>query len=124
MPLSEDIGTPAAQSEEGLGPVSEDAIARAFTREYGATMRHDFDAGKWFRWSGTRWEPLRTPAVFHYVRLISRRMGEGCRKICKASVASGAERFARADPVHAVSQHAVDLLHRSHAFFFRSAAFG
>lgn len=83
--------------------VSEDSIALAFTREFGATMRFDHDAGKWFQWLSTHWQPLTVPAAFHYARQIGRRMASGKKSMCKASVASGAERFARADPVHAVT---------------------
>jgi putative DNA primase/helicase len=83
--------------------VSEDSIALAFTREHGATMRFDHDAGRWFQWSTTHWRSLTVPAAFHYAREIGRRMAAGKKTMCKASVAGGAERFARADPVHAVT---------------------
>lgn len=87
------------------GPVSEDAIARVFTREHQDTMRYDFDLGKWFQWTLVRWEALKVPAAFQYARLIGRAMGEGSPKICKASVAAGAKRFARSDPAHAVTSN-------------------
>jgi putative DNA primase/helicase len=90
---------PGAVSTE----VSEDSIALAFTREHGATMRFDHDAGKWFQWSMTHWRSLAIPAAFHYAREIGRRLGSGKKQVCKASVAGGAERFARADPNHAVT---------------------
>jgi putative DNA primase/helicase len=76
--------------------VSEDSIALAFTREHGATMRFDHDAGRWFQWSTTHWRSLTVPAAFHYAREIGRRMAAGKKTMCKASVAGGAERFARA----------------------------
>lgn len=88
--------------------VSEDAIALRFTAEHGATMRFDHDAGKWFQWSTTHWRPLTIPAAFHYAREIGRRLGSGKKTICKAAVAGGAERFARADPVHAVTSEIWD----------------
>lgn len=90
---------PGAQIAE----VSEDAIALAFTREFGETLRYDHDAGRWFQWSTTHWRQLQVPAAFHYAREIGRRLGSGKKAICKAAVAKGAETFARADPAHAVT---------------------
>jgi putative DNA primase/helicase len=83
--------------------ISEDAIALAFTREHGSTMRFDHDAGKWFQWSLTHWRALGVPAAFHFAREIGRRLTAGSKQMCKASVAGGAERFARADPKHATT---------------------
>lgn len=83
--------------------VSEDAIAIAFTENHGSTMRFDHDAGKWFQWSTTHWRALKIPAAFHYARVIGRQLGAGKTQHCKAGVAGGAERFARADPTHAVT---------------------
>ena len=88
--------------------VSEDSIALAFTREHGSTMRFDHDVGKWFQWSTTHWRALTIPAAFHFAREIGRRMAAGKKQMCKASVAGGAERFARADPVHAVTSEIWD----------------
>lgn len=88
--------------------VSEDAIALAFTREYRETMRYDHDSGKWFQWQLTRWSALSVPAAFHFAREIGRRLGSGKRAICKSAVAGGAERFARADPSHAVTSEIWD----------------
>jgi putative DNA primase/helicase len=82
--------------------VSEDAIALAFTREFGSSMRYDHHAGRWFQWSSTHWRRLDVPAALHYAREIGRRLGSGKKTICKASVARGAETFAQADPEHAV----------------------
>lgn len=93
------VALPGAQALE----VSEDAIALAFTREFGSTMRFDHHAGRWFQWSSTHWRRLDVPAAFHYAREIGRKLGSGKKAICKASVASGAERFAQADPEHAVT---------------------
>jgi putative DNA primase/helicase len=88
--------------------VSEDSIALAFTREHGTTMRFDHDAGRWYQWSTTHWRSLTVPAAFHFAREIGRRMASGKKQMCKASVAGGAERFARADPIHAVTSEIWD----------------
>lgn len=90
---------PNAQAIE----VSEDAIALAFTREFGSTMRYDHNAGRWYQWSSTHWRRLEVPAALHYAREIGRRLGSGKKTICKASVARGAETFAQADPTHATT---------------------
>jgi len=85
------------------GEVSEDTIALAFTREHGPEMRFDHDAGHWYQWQHTHWAVLKIPVAFHYARELGRRLGAGKRMHCKASVAAGAEKFARADPSHAVT---------------------
>jgi putative DNA primase/helicase len=85
------------------GEVSEDSIAQQFTREHGNSLRFDHDIGKWYQWQGARWAVLSVPMAFHYARVIGRRLGSGKKGTCKASVAGGAERFARADPIHAVT---------------------
>lgn len=92
---------------EGAAPaaeVSEDSIASAFASIYAATLRFDHDEGRWYEWDGVRWRPDRTARGFHYARQIGRRMGDGKRQMCKAAVASGAERFCRSDPALAVTK--------------------
>lgn len=93
------VAFPGTQNSE----VSEDLIALQFTREHGSQLRFDHDVGKWYQWQATRWAQLTVPAAFHYAREIGRRLGQAKKSICKASVAGGAERFARADPTHAVT---------------------
>lgn len=93
------VALPGAKPNE----VSEDLIALQFTREFGESLRFDHNVGKWYQWQLTHWAPQDIPAAFHYAREIGRRLGAGMKSVCKASVAGGAERFARADPVHAVT---------------------
>lgn len=83
--------------------VSEDLIALSFAAQFGTSMRFDHDEGRWFEWDGTCWRRDETERGFHYAREIGRRMGDGKRNMCKASVASGAERFCRSDPSLAVT---------------------
>lgn len=83
--------------------VSEDAIAQAFTDKYGGRLRFDHTAGKWFGWDGVRWRKDSTALAFHFARQLGRELTDGQRSMNKASVAGGAERFARADPVHATT---------------------
>lgn len=98
------VAFPGAMQTE----VSEDSIAIAFTREFGASMRYDHDVGKWYQWLTTHWAPQSVPVAFHYARQLGRRLGLGKRMHCKSSVAAGAEKFARADPIHAVTSAAWD----------------
>lgn len=87
----------------GNAEVSEDLIALSFAAQFQATMRFDHDEGRWFEWDGTRWRRDETERGFHYAREIGRKMGDGKRNMCKASVAAGAERFCRSDPNLAVT---------------------
>lgn len=104
VPSANVVPLPGAQTLE----VSEDAIALAFTREFGTSMRYDHHAGRWFQWSSTHWRRLDVPAALHYAREIGRRLGSGKKAICKAAVARGAESFAQADPQHAVTSEIWD----------------
>lgn len=83
--------------------ISEDAIAIAFTARYRDSLRYDHNAGRWFQWTGTRWEADNKNLAFHYARQLGRSLSNGQRSMCKAAVASGVERFARADPAHATT---------------------
>jgi putative DNA primase/helicase len=95
---------PGAQKLE----VSEDAIALAFTREFGNSMRFDHHCKRWYQWSLTHWRQLEVPAALHFAREIGRRLGSGKKAICRASVARGAETFAQADPTHRVTSEIWD----------------
>lgn len=94
---------PPAPSNDPVAEVSEDAIALAFTEMYRDTLRFDHDVGRWFRWDGASWKRDATDLAMHYTRQFARELSEAKRALCKASVASGAERFARADRAHAVT---------------------
>lgn len=94
-----------APNQSGADPraeVSEDAIALDFTARHRETLRFDHSIGSWFEWDGERWSRDGCSRAFHYARQIGRTLGKGERATCKAAVAGGAERFARADPAHAV----------------------
>ncbi len=81
---------------------SEDAIALAFTERFYASARFCHDTGAWFLWNGSRWVKDTRKIAFHYARDLAREIGGGEAKFSRASVADGAERFARSDPAHAV----------------------
>jgi hypothetical protein len=84
----------------------EDAIALAFTREFGGPCATTTTPGAGISGARRTGGKLDVPAALHYAREIGRRSGSGKKAICKASVARGAETFAQADPTHAVtSEH-------------------
>jgi putative DNA primase/helicase len=89
---------PASQTPGGADP-SEDDIALAFTDRHRESLRFDHDLGLWLEWDGARWRPDNRHRAFTYARTIARQHGAAG----KANFASGVERFARADPVHAVN---------------------
>jgi len=99
---------PPAASNDPAAEVSEDAIALAFTEAFRDTLRFDHDVGRWFRWDGCYWKRDGTDLAMHYTRQFARELSEAKRALCKASVASGAERFARADRAHAVTNEIWD----------------
>ncbi|MBU1605392.1 MAG: hypothetical protein KKD08_01090 [Alphaproteobacteria bacterium] len=92
----------------GNGEVSEDAIALAFVRRHRNRLRFDHSAGRWYEWAGGRWQRNETKLAFHFARELAREASEGKKGFCKASVASGVEAFARADPPLAVTADAWD----------------
>lgn len=90
------------------GEVSEDAIALAFARRHADKLRFDHSAGRWFEWTGTRWQRNETKVAFHYARELAREASDGQKTFCKYSVANGVEAFARADPALAVTAEVWD----------------
>lgn len=88
--------------------VSEDAIALHFTHAYGDRLRFDHHAGKWYEWTGTRWQRNEKKIAFHYARDLARQISGGVARFSKSSVANGVESFARADPTHAVTSEVWD----------------
>jgi P4 family phage/plasmid primase-like protien len=102
-PASREVASNAIEGEVLEGAeVSEDAIALAFTARYRDTLRYDHDADSWFEWDGGRWRRDGRQRAFHYAREASRILGEGKRAMCKAIVANGVEKFAKAHPAHAM----------------------
>lgn len=101
-------GSPPPKPSNDAAEVSEDAIALAFTAKFRDTLRFDHDVGRWFRWDGVYWKRDGTDLAIHYTRQFARELSAAKRALCKASVASGAERFARSDRAHAVTNEIWD----------------
>ena len=54
--------------------LTEDSTALAFTDRYRDRLLFDHDLGKWFVWTGTRWECERTCLAFSWARDLVREM--------------------------------------------------
>ncbi|MEM1077960.1 MAG: phage/plasmid primase, P4 family [Pseudomonadota bacterium] len=95
------------------GDLTEDGVALSFTALNGSTMRYDHDQGRWHEWTGDRWKSDNTHLAYSYIREIARELSAPLQPkeraaIRKAAFAAGAERLARADRAHAVTQKAWD----------------
>lgn len=87
--------------------LTEHGMATAFTNRYKDELRFDHKVGRWFLWAGTHWEEDSMHRAFSYARELvaeANRNSEFKEQAItgKASFCSGVERFARADPAHAV----------------------
>lgn len=88
--------------------VIEDAAALRFAELYKGRLRFCHDHGAWFEWDGAIWRKNATGLAFHWARELARQLAaeENDRTKAsagKASFAGSIERFARADPVFAVT---------------------
>jgi putative DNA primase/helicase len=88
--------------------LTEDNAAQRFAELYAGRLRFCHDRGAWFEWNGTIWKQNRTGTAFQWARelprQISRTEKERIRYVSsKTSFAAGVERFARSDPVFAVT---------------------
>ena len=87
--------------------LTEDGVALAFAAKHGDLLKFDHDQGTWLEWQGDHWMPDKASKGFHYARELARTASESLQKrdrMRSASFASGVERMARADPVHATHQ--------------------
>lgn len=105
-PINPEPGSNVVAFDRPVG--LEDTIAERFTRKHGETMRFDHHIGKWFQWSETHWRRLEIPVAFHFAREIGRAEARRMKIGFKSSNAAGAEKFARADPMHAVTSEIWD----------------
>ena len=108
------LGLPAG---DGLGAasslVTEDGAAQLFARRYDGHLRYCHDHGSWFEWTGAIWRRDGRSRAFHYARELARLFSRGHEPRTeaaarKAAFAGAVERFARADPVFAVTSEAWD----------------
>ena len=89
---------PAKDNSAGVreildGEISEDMIALVFEHRYRDMLRYCHTAGKWYAWTGARWQQERTQLAFAWAREICREFGNA-PKFAKASTAGAVERLA------------------------------
>lgn len=90
------------------GILTEDFAAERFAERFAGRFQYCHSTGAWFEWDGNIWRRVRTNRVFHEARLLARELARGQedkvrQAATKTSFASGVERFARVDPVFAVT---------------------
>ena len=93
--------------------VTEDSAACEFAGIYAERLRYCHDTGSWFEWTGVAWRPNRVGMAFQWARELARRLiadeSPKARFVAsKTSFAAGVERFARTDPVFAVTAEGWD----------------
>jgi hypothetical protein len=101
LALSQELGSNAE-------PLTEDSTALAFTARYRDRLLFDHDVGKWFTWSGTRWQCERTCLAFSWARDLARELAKKAPPkvqliTSKAAFAGNVEKFARSDRAFAVT---------------------
>jgi len=93
--------------------VTEDSAAAQFAELYRGRLRFCHDTGSWFEWDGVSWRQNRTGVAFNWARLLARKLAENepdrvRYTTSKTSFATGVEKFARVDPILAVTMDAWD----------------
>ena len=79
-------------------------FALAFAETHKDDLRFCHHAGKWYVWTGTRWQKDETKLAFNWARKICRDLNTTSDpKLAKASTAAAVERFAQADRAFAVT---------------------
>lgn len=90
------------------GVLTQDGVARVFARKHADRLAYDHHVGGWFKWIGSHWQRDETELAFQYCREIARDLTDNrdtaaAKAIRKVAFAAGVERFARGDPVLAVT---------------------
>lgn len=88
--------------------LTEDWAAQQFAQRHVGRLLFCHDTGKWYVWTGAAWAPNRSGIAFQWARELAREMSvrEADKTrfiVSKTSFAAGVERFARVDPVFAVT---------------------
>ncbi len=97
-------GSGAARTDLAVFDRTEDGIALAFTETHRNDLRFCHHAGKWYVWTGTRWQKEETKLAFNWARKTCRDLNTvSDPKLAKASTAAAVERFAQAERAFAVT---------------------
>lgn len=104
---------PKTPTDDSYIEITEDGVARHFTRQHQDRLRFDHDMGKWFEWSGDHWAADSRARAFNFCREAAHKasVDASSKELStarRASFASGVERMAKADPAHAVTQEVWD----------------
>ena len=92
------------ESDLGAFDRTEDGIALAFAQAHQGDLRFCHHAGKWYVWTGARWQKEETRLAFHWARRLCRAVNSTSDPtLAKASTAAAVERFAQADRAFAVT---------------------
>ena len=90
-----------AHREEILPPYSEEALALRFADENADKLRYVHSWGRWFQWSGQRWEADETLVAFETARILCRtaatRAEAGALRLASAKTVAAVVTLARAD---------------------------
>ena len=75
-------GTPDDGGHHARKPpeFTEDAIALRFAEQHAGDLRYVAEWGKWFRWTGNRWEEEKTLYVFDLAKVLCREDSARCNK--------------------------------------------
>lgn len=114
--FEEQDGDPGEPGEHIEGfPLTEDGVARVFAKQYADQLRFCHSTGRWFQWTGARWQREETQLAFEWARETCRARAEtaggksaAAKAMAKASTASAVEKFARADRAFAVTAEVWD----------------
>jgi putative DNA primase/helicase len=88
---------------------SDDALALAFTLQYGKDWKYVAAWGQWLVWTGPRWQPETTLRASDLIRGLCRRFALSCdsarmaSRLASSGTVTGVERLARADRRHAAN---------------------
>lgn len=89
---------------------TEDGIALAFTETHKGDLRFCHHIGKWYIWTGSRWQKEETKLAFNWARDICRNLNSKSEEtLAKASTAAAVERFAQADRTFAITSAVWDV---------------
>lgn len=92
-----------------LDALNEDTLATEFAERHKDQLRYCHHHGRWFIWTGSRWQKQETHLAFHWAREVVRDYNtRGHDKLAKTSTAGGVERYCQADPVFAVTSETWD----------------
>lgn len=102
-------GRQGSVSDLGGFAQTEDGVALAFATKLANDLRFCHHAGKWYVWTGSRWDKEETKLAFHWARDLCRVLNPNSEyKLAKAATAASVERFAQADRTFAVTSEIWD----------------